>query len=547
MSNRLEDIHSNIDAIPPETPVMAIQAMFNADPQLQSIPVALDEAPIGLICRCELLTLLQTAPSKDTVLNLTATKVMDATPVCVEAHITVGYFGHQCLTGALDKKAFDRGAITTREGRYAGLVEPGALSAGLALLSVKQTHYIQKQKSGFADLKNEHQADLAKHRNQMAMLAHEVRTPLTGLLGVADLLGDSGLPSKSARMAHAISQSGKTLERLLKDMIDYAAIETDQLSIETDSVDLSQLVKETKTLWQYHKWARDLDFDVRLGSRNATKVETDPVRLRQIMHNLISNALKYTSKGSVNVVIDTKIRDDDTVDLSIRVSDTGPGISKEEQARIFEAWERIDCQPKSSRQGAGLGLSIANALAIRLGGGIQLKANPGGGSEFTARVLAKPAGIRLASSKDNDIPMPNGNFELGRLLVADDHGLSRFVIEQGLASAGWKMDLVHNGTQALRRAQGQAYQAILLDVHMPEMDGERVVQEIRSSAGPNVSTPIIAMSADVSRSLKDKCLSIGFDSFIEKPIRPRRLVTDLVDQILKKQTPMAERSLRKYG
>lgn len=548
MSHRLEDIQKLVDAITPETPVKTVIAMFQGDPSLEAIAVVLDETPIGLVCREQVQALLINAPSQESLFGVSVTKVMDNDPVCADVKLNVGYFGHQCLTGAVNPKAFRTGAIVTHGGYYSGLIEPGHLARALARLSVHQTHFIQKQKARLAAQSTASETSLDLQRQRMAMLAHEIRTPIGGITGLADLLIDMGLPSKATKLAQSIVDAGDNLDALVSDMIDFAAIEAGHLSITPQLVDLNQLVKDLRQAWSAHPATSGLDFNIILAPRSVTRIEADPVRLRQIAGNLISNALKFTETGSVLTILEAKSVSADDVELTISVKDTGSGIPKAAREDVKTPWHQASRDEYSQTEGSGLGLAIVHGLTERLGGCLELRANPGGGTQAIASTKAKSKSIRLATERSSSKPRkPRANMELGRILVADDHGLSRYIIEQALSEAGWNLDVVHNGAQALRRAEANTYQAILVDIHMPEMNGDDVMAAVQSGSGPNIHTPFIAMSADISRDLRNKCLDGGFACFLPKPIRPRRLVTDLIDVIVAPRERSVQSVMQRFG
>lgn len=548
MSHRLEDIQKLVDAIPPETPVKTVIAMFQGDPSLEAIAVVLDETPIGLVSREQVQALMIDAPSQESLFGISVTKVMDSDPVCADAKLNVGFFGHQCLTGAVDPKAFRTGAIVTHGGYYSGLVEPGAFARALARLSVHQTHFIQKQKARLAAQSDTAKTSLDLQRQKMAMLAHEIRTPIGGITGLADLLMDMGLPSKATKLAQSIVDAGENLDTLVSDMIDFAAIEAGHLSITPQLVDLNQLAKDLRQAWSAHPATRDLDFNIILAPRSVSRIEADPVRLLQIAGNLISNALKFTRSGSVLTILEATPISNDDVELTITVKDTGSGISKDVREEVKQPWQQGALGEEDRKTGSGLGLAIVQGLADQLGGRLELRENPGGGTQAIASIRAKSKSIRLAAERSSSKPRkPRANMELGRILVADDHGLSRYIIEQALTEAGWNLDIVHNGAQALRRAEANTYQAILVDIHMPEMNGDDVMAAVQRGSGPNVQSPFIAMSADISRDLRNKCLDGGFACFLPKPIRPRRLVTDLIDVIVAPRERSVQSVIQRFG
>ena len=253
------------------------------------------------------------------------------------------------------------------------------------------------------------------------------------------------------------------------------------------------------------------------------------MRLRQILFNLMSNALKFTEKGSVSVLLETPGQRDN-LGLRMTVTDTGCGISDEHKARLFTEFEQASVTTAHTHGGSGLGLSIAKGLTKRMGGAISLTDNPEGGSIFTVEIPVRKAGPRLAVENN---PRPRtAKLQLGNILIVEDHAVCQLVIEEALKAAGWQVDCVQTGEQALRRALGKSYQAILMDVHLPDINGDIVLKSIRDAHAMNSAIPILAVTADVSPERRELCERAGFDGFIEKPVRPHALIASLADAIM---------------
>ena len=363
----------------------------------------------------------------------------------------------------------------------------------------------------------------------LALLGHEIRTPLTGILGLSDLLTHARMPEASRRMARTIGQSGRLLDRLLGDLLDLSRMEAGKLAIRAEPFDLHAFASEARDLWSARAESRNLTLRMNIAKGSIQRIEADAMRLRQILFNLMSNALKFTDKGSVRILLETPgLRDE--LALRMTVTDTGCGISDAHKARLFEAFEQARVTTAQTHGGSGLGLSIAKGLAERMGGTITLADNPEGGSIFTVEIPVRKAGPRLAV--ENKTLPRRVKLELGNILIAEDHAVCQMVIEEALKAAGWQTDCVQTGDQALRRALGKPYQAILMDVHLPGQRGDKVLGAIRDAAGPNATTPVLAVTADVSPERRAACTRAGFDGFIEKPVRPRALIAALADTIM---------------
>jgi CheY-like chemotaxis protein/anti-sigma regulatory factor (Ser/Thr protein kinase) len=293
--------------------------------------------------------------------------------------------------------------------------------------------------------------------------------------------------------------------------------------------ELRQFAAETRDLWQPKLDAKRVGLRIAVARSAEARIESDAGRLRQILFNLVSNAVKFTDRGHVTVQMST-VPAGEGLSLVMTVADTGRGISDADKARLFEEFEQADDTIAATHGGSGLGLSIARALARRLGGDIALADNAGGGCLFTVTVPVQKAGPRLAV--ENTAPAGAGRFDLGEILVAEDHETTAFVIREALVAAGWRVECVPDATVAAQRIAVRRYQAILSDVHMPGGGAEAVLKAARYGPGQNSGVPILALTADATAECRAACEKLGFSGLIEKPVRPRALVAALADTLL---------------
>ena len=361
----------------------------------------------------------------------------------------------------------------------------------------------------------------------LAFLAHEIRTPLTGVLGVADLLHDSIQSSEPRRLAQTIADSGRHLDRLLSDLLDLSRLGAGKLAISPVPIDLHEFAGEARNLWHSRVSGKQVDLRIRVGETSSKRIAADATRLRQVMFNLMSNALKFTERGHVAVELSTH-KDAHQTRLQMTVSDTGCGISESDKARLFEAFEQASASTAATHGGWGLGLSIAKGLVDEMGGQIALSDNPGGGSVFTVNLPVDIAGPRLAADGAGVKKPRSHSLELGRILLAEDHPVSALVVSRALLAAGWQVDCVSTGEDAIARLKLGGYQAVLSDIHMPNGDGFSVAQAVRSQ----LDIPVLAITADFSPEYRASCEQAGFNGVIEKPIRPRTLVATLADTLI---------------
>jgi signal transduction histidine kinase/ActR/RegA family two-component response regulator len=502
--------------------------MFLSSPELHAIPVIYDAAPLGLIVRSRFMELFARVPNVRALMQQAVARVMVNAPDLADVNAPAALIAKQLA--AADPNARTDGMIVVEDGRYAGYVAAEKLFAAVAKENAMRAKVM---KANLAKLDKARQESINLRREQarfLAFLGHEIRTPLTGILGVADLLGDRKLDTEARAYARTISESGQHLDRLLGDFLDLSRLEVGKLKITPAPFKVSDFAKEVRQLWSAQAGKKGVSLKVTLDNNAADRVEGDATRLRQILFNLIGNAMKFTEKGSVTAHIQTRMGSASKLTLDMTVIDTGIGIADEDKARLFEAFEQATPQTVHRYGGTGLGLSIAKGLIERMGGGITLADNPEGGTIFNVICPVLKAGPRLAV--ENKTKHRSANFKLGRILLVEDHGVSRFVVTEALKAVGWQVDAVNSVRQARRRAGEIAYQAILSDLHLGNETGLELVKVLRSEAGPNQWAPILAVSADVSAQRINQAINAGFSEFIQKPIRPRQLVAKLVDAII---------------
>ena len=527
MPVRIEDIAVAIRPIDAETCASAALGLFLSDPALFALPIVVNGAALGHVTRGRLSEIMAGPGGRDIYAARCITNFMTPNPVMVETGTSVALIAKLAADG--NTSALTDGVIVIHEGRYSGLVSPGAILSAVAQENAQRAQAMQGARKRLAEARTSAQ-DVARDKAHfLAFLSHETRTPLTGILGVADILQDSVSGAEPRRLARTISESGNHLDRLLGDLLDLSRLEAGKLPINPFPFDLHEFAAEARDLWQSRIAGKRLDLRIQVESGSVMRIEADAMRIRQILFNLMSNALKFTEQGHVSVVLAT---DETAGKLSLRmtVSDTGCGISDSDKARMFNAFEQASATTAQTHGGSGLGLSIAKGLTARLGGKIALADNPGGGAVFTVTLPVLRAGPRLAAQAQNKPRMRS--LTLGHILIAEDHAVSALVMSHALKAAGWKVDTVENGEAAVVRALAEPYQAILTDIHMSGGNGELVVRSLRRATGPNQLTPILAVTADLSAERRAACEAAGFTALIEKPIRPRALVATLADVLM---------------
>jgi signal transduction histidine kinase/CheY-like chemotaxis protein/HPt (histidine-containing phosphotransfer) domain-containing protein len=366
----------------------------------------------------------------------------------------------------------------------------------------------------------------------LANMSHEIRTPLTAILGFTNLLGDPSL-SDAERAAHreTIRRNGEHLLSVINDILDLSKIEAGKLSVERVSCALPELIRSVSGSMRGRAIEKGLQFVVEGRGPLPETIRTDPTRLRQILINLLGNAIKFTESGTVRLVV--RLGSGSQPRLCIDVVDTGIGLDPDVLSRLFLPFTQAD--PSTSRRfgGSGLGLAISRRLARMLGGDLYATSAPGRGSTFTAEIDPGPlAGTPMVdgSRLPLDVPEPApavapvlaspARLE-GRILLAEDAPDSQRLIRHYLVRAGAQVDVVANGRLACEQALARPYDLVLMDMQMPEMDGYAATAALRRAG---YRGPIVALTAHAMDGDRDKCLAAGCDDFATKPIDPATLL-----------------------
>ncbi|MFL0797475.1 MAG: response regulator [Cellvibrionaceae bacterium] len=364
------------------------------------------------------------------------------------------------------------------------------------------------------------EANRAKDRF-FANMSHEIRTPLTSIIGYADSLLSNETPEEQRNKAiNSISGSGRYLLQLINDILDLSKMEEGQLDIESMDVCLPDLLRDVTTIVSHKAEKKDIKFHLDVQYPIVDRVLTDPTRLKQILINLCSNAVKFTEKGSVSVVV---IHTQDC--LSIEVKDSGIGMSDAQQANLFKPFVQADASISRRFGGTGLGLYLSQLLAKKLGGEISVKSVEGVGSSFALSIYAPMAesfselrddeAFKRASCSAKPAAASSAGKLYGDVLLAEDHPENNELISLILRSSGLNVVSVFNGKEAIRETEKKKFDIILMDVQMPLVDGVQATKEIRAT---DKSTPIIALTANVMKHEVEEYLTQGFDDHLAKPI-----------------------------
>ena len=371
----------------------------------------------------------------------------------------------------------------------------------------------------------------------LANMSHEIRTPITAILGYADLLLDDQLDKTTFEHASVIKRNGKHLLGVINDILDLSKVEAGQLQIEKTHCSPAKIVSEVISLMRVRAEEKSLTLESNLQALLPDDVLADPLRLRQILVNLVGNAIKFTDQGGVRIDVATFSREGMPY-LQFEILDTGIGMSKEQIARLFKPFSQVDTSATRKFGGTGLGLCISKRLAEALGGGIEVESTPEKGSLFRITIqvgaVQKSHGAIGAGTLGGDealakIADATAFVQGSRILLAEDGLDNQRLIALLLKKAGAEVTVVENGKLALDQAleakeQGHAFDVILMDMQMPVMDGYTATAELRRN---DYHRPIIALTANAMQDDRAKCLDAGCDEYLSKPIDRTKMIATI--------------------
>ena len=376
----------------------------------------------------------------------------------------------------------------------------------------------------------------------LANMSHEIRTPLNGILGFTGLLYDQKLPEEAVDYVDQIKNCSESLLMIINDILDISKIEAGKLSIEKIPLDLRKTIDSSLFVFNAIVSQKNISLNLTIDKDVPNVISGDPLRLRQILLNLIGNAVKFTDKGSIDIhVTFAKQIDDNNFDLQFMIKDSGIGISKEAIIKLFNSFEQADSSTTRKYGGTGLGLSICSSLVSSMNGKIWAESEEGKGTSFiftiqssVAVLIGQNTGVELLNSQDSEKVSSSKNL---KILVAEDNNINRKLAKGILKKLGYEeVDFAENGKLAVEASQNKIYDLILMDVQMPEMDGLEATRIIKKNV--NQETLIVGLSANVFDEDKKKAKEAGMDDYLEKLIRTR-VLSQLLQTIEKSKRKVA--------
>jgi len=355
----------------------------------------------------------------------------------------------------------------------------------------------------------------------MANISHEIRTPLTAVVGYASLLARrEDLPSDARTQILRIADAGDGLLSIVNDVLDFSKIEAGRMVIRSEPAAPTQVIRSVLAVFAHRAEEKTIALTSVIAEDLPERVLLDPNRLRQILVNLVGNAMKFTEAGDVAV---TCAYLPDSRQIAITVRDTGCGMDERQQALLFERFSQVEAGPARLESGTGLGLAISRDLVHAMGGRISVTSAPGRGSEFTFTLDAPPCAAPEAASPESPIPTPAAGMSGIRVLVVDDNPINRDIAKAILIPLGVTVTEAADGVEAVAKGQEAPFDLILMDLRMPHLNGPDAAQRLRDEPGPNRLAPILAFSADIDADFIAGA-SGTFNGYVRKPLRIEELI-----------------------
>ncbi len=421
------------------------------------------------------------------------------------------------LTNNVDTSA----VLTGQPALHVSVSVLAALGFIAGTLSLTFMRYYRKVLDDLTDAKVQSEEASRAKSNFLATMSHEIRTPMNGIMGMLDLLVQSGLGGKQDSYAHTARSSADDLMTILNDILDISKLDAGQVHIEKVAMNPRQMISEIVSLYASNAEDKGLSLRGSISDDVPQWVEGDPTRVRQILANLVSNAIKFTEQGAVDILLWSEC-DQDALKIGVEVIDTGIGIPDDAQPFLFDRFTQADATTTRRYGGTGLGLAICKQLIEQMDGEIELQSTVGVGTRIrftlpTVRREKPQVAIQVENDHQFDIEGRN-------VLVVEDNPINQRTIQTFLETAGLTVTIAENGRCALGLIADEQFDIILMDIQMPVMDGPTTTRHIRALPGPVANIPIVALTANAMSGDREKYLAKGMDEYVSKPIDFHQLI-----------------------
>ncbi len=455
------------------------------------------------------------------------TRVVAISSLAIAIFMIAFALAQRQMTRPLDRLV--KAAEAIGQGDYSVRLQIGARNSELTILATAISRMAADIEERVTELALARDAATASDRAKslfLANMSHEVRTPLAGVLGMLDLARPGTTDPTVRSYLDTAERSARHLLTIVNDILDFAHLEKGHLAVTSAPLSLSGLVESTLPLVAASAEERGNRLEVRIADDLPRQILGDEVRLRQVLLNLLANAVKFTSQGTVSVDVRTA---EAGTRIRLTVADTGIGMAPEMQQRVFESFVQADESIARRFGGTGLGLPICRQLLTLMGGSISVESSPGRGSVFTVDLPCRP----VADPEPVTAAAPAADRPVGalRILVADDAPSMRMLLEALLRQDGHRCDLVSDGNEAVAAVLGNDYDAVVMDVQMPHVDGLEATRLIRKSGGARSRVPIVFVTASAMAGDEERFLAAGGDGYVSKPVAPAALRAALANAV----------------
>jgi len=511
MSRTIRNLVKSAPRVQGTRPATDLIRAFRQTPDLEAVIILADDRATGVITRSRLGEMLLERQQDIVNLCLLDLPQDNIIPIGVDstAQQTAQRLSHAKSNGQL---------IAIEKGRAIGFVPKAALLPLLAMGSTQPSETTESSKGQIAPL--------------LSLLTHEIRTPLSGMMGLAEVLSDRLRDTESRDIAQMILESGQTLDRTLRNANHVARKEivSGMDSDKAFATNLHTVVDDIRSDWALLAARNDTSFSIELAPDGPPRVTCNLPRIREIIDNLISNAMRFTRAGNISVILSTQPLDDQSL-LTVSVTHSGRHLNATQKQAMNQALHTGEMT--EDIPGWALGLVVSHKLAGSLNGKLSYADNPTGGGVLTFSVPVTQA-EPIAAPSLPDTPLKSGRFELGTVLLVEDHEASALMTITALETAGWTVIHCHTLADATRTATDMTVQAIVTDLHLGDGNGLSLIEHVRIMDGPNSQVPIVSLTAELGQERSKQSLAAGADQALRKPIEGPALVAMLADLVLRR-------------